>query len=415
MRRINDMIRQRSASVCKQQHLIVMAKITGSFESGRRGIVSNTMQLNQNQNEDVNVTVTGSRMLSTFVNNDNYPIKRMNMNMNIDKNKSVRTVASNTSSVNVHSDSLCRTNSIPFLGSNDDNEDDEEEVNDDMRGHKSKGRHNLNANIVSTFVTEKELRTLASKKSTPLSLAQMYRYASSDMHTGQRLRNAQFLHRELQIRISQRIVELRRLPCGLGKMGDIQNVINTYLVYLQKLSEFPCPQSNNEEKEFTILLQSFVLDRKSIPQALSRGINSLRDHRREGLTSRKIKEMEVALYRFFTARVGLRFLTEHHVLSAPYDHDTDDEPKLSLESSEYERPSFKGCIQKDCRPVDEVEKVVRLVTRNVERSFGKAPPIEIIDCTKNSKHGDVFTYVPTHLHYILAELLKNSCRATMKR
>ena len=235
------------------------------------------------------------------------------------------------------------------------------------------------------------------------------------MHTGQRLRNAQFLHRELQIRISQRIVELRRLPCGLGKMGDIQNVINTYLVYLQKLSEFPCPQSNDEEKEFTILLQSFVLDRKSIPQALSRGINSLRDHRREGLSSRKIKEMEVALYRFFTARVGLRFLTEHHVLSAPYDHDTDDEPKLRLESILYERPSFKGCIQKDCRPVDEVEKVVRLVTRNVERSFGKAPPIEIIDCTKNSKHGDVFTYVPTHLHYILAELLKNSCRATMKR
>jgi len=131
-------------------------------------------------------------MLSTVANNssaafvtfsnDNYPIKRMNMNMNMsmDRNENVRTVASNTSSVNVHSDSLCRTNSIPFLGSNDDEEDDED-VNDDMRVRKSTGCHNLNANIVSTFVTEKELRTLASKKSTPLSLAQMYRYASSDM------------------------------------------------------------------------------------------------------------------------------------------------------------------------------------------------------------------------------------------
>ena len=52
-------------------------------------------------------------------------------------------------------------------------------------------------------MTDAELRILASRKSTPLSLANMYRYASSDVHTGQRLRNAQFLRRELPIRLAQ--------------------------------------------------------------------------------------------------------------------------------------------------------------------------------------------------------------------
>ena len=286
-----------------------------------------------------------------------------------------------------------RTNSVPFLIPEKDS---------DVFGSSC------------TSVSDSEIRTLASKRSTPLSLAQMFRYASSDMHTGQRLRNAQFLHRELQIRIAQRVVELQTLPAGLGRTREIHDVINTYLSYLQRLSDFPCPQTDEEEMEFTQLLQGFVLDRKSIPQAVSRGVKSLRDHRREMLTNRKMIEMEVALYRFFTARVGLRFLTEHHVLSAPYCtnelklYNQDDGDDFTAELP------FRGCIQKDCNPVEEVRKAARDVTKKCQKHFGLAPKIDIVDCTMNSSHGDVFTYVPMHLQYILTELLKNSCRETLK-
>ena len=265
------------------------------------------------------------------------------------------------------------------------------------------------------FISKSELKALASKRSTALSLAQMYRYASSDVHTGQRLRNAQFLHRELQIRLAQRVIELQTLPCGLGRTGEILDVIHTYLRYLQRLSDFQCPQTDEEEMEFTQLLQSFVLDRKSIPQAVSRGVNSLRDHRRETLTNRRVLEMEVALSRFFTARVGLRFLTEHHVLSAPY---CTNELKLYIQDEDNDFDAvipFRGCIQKDCNPVEEVRKVAADVMRKCRKKFDKAPEIDIVDCSKNSSHGDVFTYVPMHLQYILTELLKNSCRYTLKR
>ena len=51
------------------------------------------------------------------------------------------------------------------------------------------------------------LHALASQRPTPLRLADMYKYAVMKVR-GQRLRNAQFLHRELPIRIVQRTIDL---------------------------------------------------------------------------------------------------------------------------------------------------------------------------------------------------------------
>ena len=76
----------------------------------------------------------------------------------------------------------------------------------------------------------------------------------------------------------------------------------------------------------TEMLQSMILERSSIPNAIARGVDAWMKSE-NALTSgvdndgvevdmvtieierkRRLKEMEDALYRFFTARVGLRFL-----------------------------------------------------------------------------------------------------------
>ena len=91
-----------------------------------------------------------------------------------------------------------------------------------------------------------ELLTLASRQPTPLSLKAMYEYAPKNTNKTAahdknmyvdvaRLRNSQFLHRELPIRISQRAIDLLTLPYGLNRTKEVQSVANTYLQYLQKL------------------------------------------------------------------------------------------------------------------------------------------------------------------------------------
>jgi pyruvate dehydrogenase kinase 2/3/4 len=279
------------------------------------------------------------------------------------------------------------------------------------------------------------LVALASQKPTPLRLEDMYKYGTS-VDAQQRLRNAQYLHREMPIRIAQRVVDLLTLPHGLSESKPIRQVAEIYCRYLQRFNAMPRPRSSAEEDAFTDMLQAFVLDRSSIPIAVARGVSAWESHQRslyvtgdgevsaeelEALEGR-LNDMEDALYRFFTARVGLRLLLEHHVLSSP-------RPECQalrnvthlFEDGSGKRQSELGCIQSDCNLVEETRKVADLVMKQTTEYYGMCPAIDIVDCQQTngddeaSSSLDPFTYVTHHLHYMLAELLKNSCRATVQQ
>jgi pyruvate dehydrogenase kinase 2/3/4 len=252
-----------------------------------------------------------------------------------------------------------------------------------------------------------ELQRLASMRCNPLSLKNMYKYAVAFNDQEQRLRNAQFLHKELPIRIAQRAVDLLTLPHGLSEALPIKQIAHVYLLFLEKFQELPMPTTPEEEDEFTALLQSIVLNRTSIPMAIARGLHSWR----KSHGAEELQQMEEALYRFFTARVGLRFLTEHHILTSPR-HASRSLLRKS-QSSFAQDNDFLGCIQTDCDPIREVEKIVETVTSQTQDHFGVCPEIQIVDSSQNED--SKFTYVPHHLHYMVGELLKNSCRATVKR
>ena len=139
--------------------------------------------------------------------------------------------------------------------------------------------------------------------------------------------------------------------------------------------------------------------------------------------------MEKALYRFFNARTGLRLLTEHHILSCTKRREENEEIRMKqacidtvpLNSivnqygmGEAATP-FLGSIREDCDPLIETRAVADQVLKYCEDRYGVAPEIEVLDCTPDRYAHSKFTYVPHHLQRTLAELLKNSCRATVQR
>jgi len=263
-----------------------------------------------------------------------------------------------------------------------------------------------------------ELVALASQRATPLRLADMYKYGTS-RDLSQRLRNAQFLHRELPIRIAQRTVDLLTLPYGLSEATPVKQVAGIYLGYLKSLNEMPAPTTAEEEEAFTDMLHSFVLDRTSVPLWIARGVASWRGGRKtEDLEAERLQEMEDALYRFFTARVGLRFLIEHHVLSSPRESAqklVNATHMFPEDAAKDKTAEISGCIQSHIDLVKETRKVADHVTNQTKEFFGMCPPIEIVDCVSPEDNPENFTHVPHHLHYMLAELIKNACRATVQQ
>ena len=246
------------------------------------------------------------------------------------------------------------------------------------------------------------LELLASKPPTPLILKDMYDYGRAT-EKQQRLLNAQFLYKELPIRVAQRAVDLLTLPNGLSEAEPIQEVARTYLSYVQQLEQAPMPVSLNDEEAFTDTLRSFILDSDTIPQHIAKGVHIWSQ---EGKASSA--EMEDALYRFFTARVGLRLLVEHFILSSNRESCKSVRNLVSMFPDE---DHYTGCIHDDCDVLNEVRRVAEVVSSKTRDFYSQCPAIEIVDCCRTDAQ---FTQVPHHLHHMFAELLGNSCRAVVE-
>ena len=132
------------------------------------------------------------------------------------------------------------------------------------------------------------------------------------------------------------------------------------------------------------------------------------------------RDVDAVLDRFYMARIGLRFLLEHHVTCSP----------------EYRQQGQGGIIQSDCSPLAVAELAAADAKLLCEHHLGDCPDITY-QCAPapppsaaptaseqrrrgcllgaGSGHtGIQLTYVPMHLHYMLFEVLKNSTRASVE-
>jgi hypothetical protein len=95
--------------------------------------------------------------------------------------------------------------------------------------------------------------------------------------------------------------------------------------------------------------------------------------------------------RFFMARIGLRLLIEQHIFSKE------------------DREGFSGVIQSECNPYDVAKHASEDATQLCIDSVGVCPEFVF----KSPDPSDNFTYIPNHIHYVLLEIFKNACRATV--
>jgi len=240
-----------------------------------------------------------------------------------------------------------------------------------------------------------QLRQFASRDITSLDLRALI---EDGLHVDEAglIRNAQFLCRELPIRLAKRVVELENLPYGLSSTPPVREVRQWYIDSFMDLISFPPPINKEQELEFTQLLERILRRHSSVVPKLAKGVLMIKNNLVSSTDgSFDCPFLTSFLDRFYLSRIGIRFLISQHIaLHNP-------------------REGFSGVVALRMDPVETAELAIDSAKRLCERSLGLAPDVNII--VEPSLTGDnSIAYIPSHLHHMLFELLKNSMRAVVE-
>ncbi|XP_076344533.1 branched-chain alpha-ketoacid dehydrogenase kinase-like [Tachypleus tridentatus] len=210
-------------------------------------------------------------------------------------------------------------------------------------------------------------------------------YSSKSPDGSHLLRSAQFLHKELPVRIAHRIAGFRSLPFIVGCNPVIVSVHELYIRAFFILSEFRAITDLEMEKQYSKLLKNLLDDHRDVVTKLASGFQECRKHIKEEELVRKF------LDKTLTSRLGIRMLAEHH---------------LALHN---EQPNHVGVINVAMKPKDIVDRWADFTRQIADHKYGKAP---VIKC--NGHITASFPYIQIPIDYMIPELLKNAVRATIE-
>ncbi|CAL9113310.1 unnamed protein product [Musa acuminata var. zebrina] len=238
-----------------------------------------------------------------------------------------------------------------------------------------------------------EVRRWGAMKRNGVSLRYMMEFGARPTPTNLLL-SAQFLHKELSARIARRAIELESLPLGLSGKPAVLKVRDWYLDSFRDLRSFPKIKDPHDELSFTQLIKMIKLRHNNVVPAMALGVQQLKRDMNRKLVPKELEEIHQFLDRFYMSRIGIRMLIGQHVAL----HDPDPEP---------------GCVGQINTKLSPMQ-VARTASDDARsicfREYGSAPEVDI--------YGDpnfTFPYVPSHLHLMLFELVKNSLRAVQER
>ncbi|CAI9776163.1 unnamed protein product [Fraxinus pennsylvanica] len=238
-----------------------------------------------------------------------------------------------------------------------------------------------------------EVQKWGSMKQTGVNLRYMMEFGSRPT-TRNLLISAQFLQKELPIRIARRAIELESLPYGLSHKPAVLKVRDWYLDSFRDLRSFHDIKDKSDELKFTQMIKMIKVRHNNVVPMMALGVQQLKKDLDPKIDYKDLDEIQQFLDRFYMSRIGIRMLIGQHVAL----HDPNP------------LPDCVGYIHTKMSPVEVARNASEDARFICLREYGSAPDVNI--------YGDpnfTFPYVPTHLHLMVFELVKNSLRAVQEK
>ena len=228
-----------------------------------------------------------------------------------------------------------------------------------------------------------------------------YRHGRPPLSAETLFSSANFTLSLLPIRLAHRIQALRNLPFIVVSNPHISRIYNTYVHSLSTLLPYQEQSITNlaDEIRFTEVMADLVQTHSNTIPILARGFLECRKY----ITP---ADVTAFLDEHLRARIGTRLIAEQHIAlhlsSQPHSGKGPD-------SQPDDCSSCIGVIDTALRPAEIIRYCESFVSEICELKYGVRPTVVI-----NGQHDAKLAYVPTHLEYIVTELLKNAFRATVE-
>jgi len=241
------------------------------------------------------------------------------------------------------------------------------------------------AKAVTSFYFQSAIDRMAAKASVRLMPSTML-YSGHSSDGSHLLRSAQYLQKELPVRIAHRITEFRRLPFIVGCHPLLLSVHELYIRAFHLVTQFRPIVDNEDELKFSQAITKLLEEHREVVTMLAEGFTDCRRHIQDpGLIKSFLDAM-------LTSRLGMRLLCEHHLML----HDSTS-------------PNQVGVITINFSPKQLVEKKAEFTTKMCMEKYGVAPEVKV-----QGHLSTVFPYIASPLDYILHEILKNAMRSTVE-
>lgn len=214
--------------------------------------------------------------------------------------------------------------------------------------------------------------------------------------------SASFTSSLLPVRLAHRLQALRNLPFIVVSNPHITQIYNNYVHSLNILLPYQEKRITNLEDEiqFTEVMADLVQTHSNTIPILARGFLECRRYISPAQVTKFLDE-------HLRTRIGTRLIAEQHIAlhlsSIPHSSSN------GLKNPHNASSTYIGVIDTALRPAEIIKQCESFVSEICELKYGVRPSVII-----NGETETVFAHVPTHLEYIVTELLKNAFRATVE-